>query len=115
MLSAIVAPIVFAQTGDVVVKIDAAKTGAPISQYLYGQFLEHGGDIVNTGVWAEMLQDRKFFYPITVNPPTEPWNPLTAPAAEFVANFQLPRWNEGRRPTFACERRLFRIKGEVAI
>ena len=81
MLSASVAPIAFAQTGDVVVKIDAAKTGAPISRYLYGQFLEHGGDIVNTGVWAEMLQDRKFFYPITVNPPTEPWNPLTAPAA----------------------------------
>ena len=44
--------------------IDASKTGAPISKYIYGQFLEHGGDIVNTGVWSEMLVDRKFFYPV---------------------------------------------------
>ena len=32
--------------------IDTSKTGAPISKYIYGQFLEHGGDIVNTGVWS---------------------------------------------------------------
>ena len=36
--------------------VDASKTGAPISKNIYGQFLEHGGDIVNNGVWAEMLQ-----------------------------------------------------------
>ena len=52
--------------------IDASKTGAPISKYIYGQFLEHGGDIVNEGVWAEMLADRKFYYPITSKPPEEP-------------------------------------------
>ena len=44
--------------------IDTSKTGAPISKNIYGQFLEHGGDIVNTGVWSEMLVDRKFFYPV---------------------------------------------------
>ena len=47
-----------AQTSPVNVAIDASKTGAPISKYIYGQFLEHGGDIVNTGVWAELLADR---------------------------------------------------------
>jgi hypothetical protein len=52
--------------------IDASKTGAPISKYIYGQFLEHGGDIVNTGVWSEMLVDRKFFYPIAASAPTPP-------------------------------------------
>jgi alpha-N-arabinofuranosidase len=31
--------------------IDVSKAGAPISKYIYGQFLEHGGDMVNTGVW----------------------------------------------------------------
>jgi len=36
-----------AQTHTVNVTIDASKTGAPISKYLYGQFLEHGGNIVN--------------------------------------------------------------------
>ena len=52
--------------------IDTSKTGAPISKYIYGQFLEHGGDIVNTGVWSEMLVDRKFFYPVASSAPTPP-------------------------------------------
>jgi len=52
--------------------IDISKTGTPISKNIYGQFLEHGGDIVNTGVWSEMLVDRKFFYPIAASAPTPP-------------------------------------------
>jgi alpha-N-arabinofuranosidase len=52
--------------------IDVSKTGATISKYIYGQFLEHGGDIVNTGVWSEMLVDRKFFYPVAASAPTPP-------------------------------------------
>ena len=52
--------------------IDTSKTGAPISKDIYGQFLEHGGDIVNTGVWSEMLADRKFFYPVATSAPTPP-------------------------------------------
>jgi alpha-N-arabinofuranosidase len=54
------------------VSIDASKTGPPISKYLYGQFLEHGGNIVNEGVWAEMLEDRKFYNPVTSTPPPAP-------------------------------------------
>ena len=52
--------------------IDVARTGPPISPYLYGMFLEHGGDIVNTGLWSEMLADRKFFYPVQTAAPTPP-------------------------------------------
>jgi alpha-N-arabinofuranosidase len=52
--------------------IDTSKTGAPISKNIYGQFLEHGGDIVNTGVWSEMLVDRKFFYPVSTSAPKPP-------------------------------------------
>jgi len=62
----------FAQTQLVHATIDASKTGAPISKYLYGQFLEHGGNLVNEGVWAEMLGDRKFYNPVTSKPPAEP-------------------------------------------
>jgi alpha-L-arabinofuranosidase len=40
------------------VTIDASKTGASISKYVYGQFLEHIGGIVNNGLWADMLADR---------------------------------------------------------
>jgi alpha-N-arabinofuranosidase len=52
--------------------IDVSTTGTPISKDIYGQFLEHGGDIVNTGVWSEMLVDRKFFYPIVSTAPAPP-------------------------------------------
>lgn len=41
--------------------IDAAKQGAPISPYIYGQFIEHLGKCIYGGIWAEMLQDRKFY------------------------------------------------------
>lgn len=49
--------------------IDASKTGAPISPYVYGQFVEHAGGLVNTAIWAEMLDDRKFYHPITSQAP----------------------------------------------
>ncbi len=61
-----------AQIRTVTATIDTAKTGEPISKNIYGQFLEHGGDIVNTGVWSEMLVDRKFFYPVATTAPTPP-------------------------------------------
>jgi alpha-N-arabinofuranosidase len=48
--------------------IDAGATSAPISPYVYGQFIEHIGDLVNRSVWAEMIDDRKFYHPIVANP-----------------------------------------------
>jgi alpha-N-arabinofuranosidase len=54
-----------AQVQPIAVTIDASKTRAPISKYIYGQFIEHIGGIINNGIWAEMLDDRKFYYPIT--------------------------------------------------
>jgi len=46
------------------ISIDAAQVGEPISKYVYGQFIEHLGRCIYGGIWAEMLEDRKFFYPI---------------------------------------------------
>ena len=60
------------QASTVNATIDTSKTGAPISKYIYGQFLEHGGDIVNTGVWSELLVDRKFYYPVATSAPKPP-------------------------------------------
>ena len=80
-----------AQTSPVNVTIDASKTGAPISKYIYGQFLEHGGDIVNTGIWSEMLVDRKFFYPVAATAPTPP--PVMGNAAGNPRFNRVPtRW-----------------------
>ncbi len=47
------------------IKIDIEKTKEPISKYIYGQFIEHLGHCIYGGLWAEMLEDRKFYYPIT--------------------------------------------------
>jgi len=72
-----------AQTQPVTATIDATQTGAPISKYVYGQFIEHIGGIINNGIWAEMLDDRKFYYPITSQAPA------SAPAP---GRFSLRHW-----------------------
>ncbi len=46
-------------------KIETQTTGAPINPFIYGQFIEHMGRCIYGGIWAEMLEDRKFYYPIT--------------------------------------------------
>jgi len=47
------------------ITIDLAKTREPISKFIYGQFIEHLGRCIYGGIWAEMLEDRKFYFPIT--------------------------------------------------
>jgi hypothetical protein len=47
------------------VRIDADETAEPISEFVYGQFIEHLGRCIYGGIWAEMLEDRKFYFPIT--------------------------------------------------
>ena len=47
------------------ITIDVGRKGEPISKYIYGQFIEHLGRCIYGGIWAEMLEDRKFYYPIT--------------------------------------------------
>lgn len=46
------------------IELDATQTREPISKYVYGQFIEHLGRCIYGGIWAEMLEDRKFYYPI---------------------------------------------------
>ncbi len=47
------------------ITIAAGAEGAPISKYIYGQFIEHLGRCIYGGIWAEMLEDRKFFHPVS--------------------------------------------------
>ena len=68
-------------------QIDAAQTGAPITKYMYGALIEHIGGLINYSLWAELLDDRKFFYPVNTQPvpagarpgsrgPGRKWTPL---------------------------------------
>lgn len=67
---------------NVTVKIDTQKTREPISPYIYGQFIEHLGNCFYGGLWAEMLSDRKFYYPVTDD--YHPWG-----------TGKDPHWNAG--------------------
>src|SRR3982750_4228823 len=51
--------------GQVRVSVDGGRVGAPISKYVYGQFAEHLGRSIYGGLWAEMVEDRKFGREIT--------------------------------------------------
>ena len=57
------------QTQAATLNIDLNKTGEPISKYIYGQFIEHLGRCIYGGLWAEILEDRKFYYPVTGEAP----------------------------------------------
>jgi len=64
------------------VTIEAAKTLAPMSPYIYGQFIEHLGRCIYQGIWAEMLEDRKFFYPL--NTPDSVWTSAGEPHSVWM-------------------------------
>jgi len=62
--------------------IDAQEVGEPISKYVYGQFIEHLGRCIYGGIWAEMLEDRKFYY--AVGAEKSPWRPFDENSVEMV-------------------------------
>jgi alpha-L-arabinofuranosidase len=56
--------------------VDASKTGHPLSDYMYGGFIEHIGNLINYSYWSEVLDDRKFFYPVDSKPLPEQKSPM---------------------------------------
>src|SRR3954471_22357034 len=46
------------------VAIDGASRAAPVTKYEYGMFIEPIGGLIARTLWAEMLDDRKFYYPV---------------------------------------------------
>ena len=67
--------------------IDASVALAPVSPLIYGQFIEHLGRCIYQGIWAEMLEDRKFFY--AVGSENSPWKAV-GDAANVRMNPILP-------------------------
>ncbi len=70
------------------VTIDAGQTGEPVSKYEYGMFIEHIGQLIYRSLWSEMLDDRKFYFPI---------KPEEVPASEAAQGgpfrgMQLRKW-----------------------
>jgi alpha-N-arabinofuranosidase len=66
------------------VTIDVAQPGTLISPYIYGQFIEHLGRCIYGGIWAEMLEDRKFYFPVPAQ--TNIWRLTRAQARVLAAS-----------------------------
>lgn len=47
------------------VTIDTQHTADPVSKYIFGGFIEHIGTTIYRSLWAELLDDRKFYFPIS--------------------------------------------------
>jgi len=47
------------------VTINTQQTADPVSKYVFGSFIEHIGGTIYRSMWAELLDDRKFWFPIT--------------------------------------------------
>src|SRR5579872_153234 len=60
----------FSQPQPVNVTIDLSKTSPAISKYEFGMFIEHIGPLIYRSLWSEMLDDRKFYFPISSKKPT---------------------------------------------
>ena len=52
--------------------IDTQQTEDPVSKYIFGSFIEHIGSTIYRSLWAELLDDRKFYSPISSIDPQTP-------------------------------------------
>ncbi len=59
-----------------------------ISRYEYGMFIENLGSLVYRSLWAQMLDDRKFYFPIT---PARP-HPGQSKVPAFFRRLQPRKW-----------------------
>ena len=71
------------------VDIDTRHTAQPVSAYEYGMFIEHIGALIYRSLWSEMLDDRKFYFPIK---PEELQTAAPAQGGPF-RNMQLRQWH----------------------
>jgi alpha-N-arabinofuranosidase len=61
-----------AASNDLSTVIDAGKSGHPISDYMYGGFIEHIANLINYSFWSEVLDDRKFYHAVDSKPLPQP-------------------------------------------
>ena len=75
--------------GRIMVTVDTQKTMPPVSKYEYGMFIEHIRETMYRGLWSELLDDRKFYFPISS---AAPQPPSQQQAGGPPRGAQLRRW-----------------------
>lgn len=67
---------------ETVVSVNPQVKKEEMSPYIYGQFIEHLGRCIYGGIWAEMLEDRKFWY--APGDRESPWKVVTDKPEEEI-------------------------------
>ena len=66
------------------VRVDANKVVGQIHPHIYGHFIEHLRECIYNGLWAELLQNRKFAGHDTKHYGViDPWLPVGSPDSAF--------------------------------
>jgi alpha-L-arabinofuranosidase len=68
--------------------IDAQQTADPVSKYEFGMFIEHIGSLIYRSLWSEMVDDRKFYFPISSKEAQAPGGQQGGP----MRGMQLRKW-----------------------
>ena len=53
----------------IAVTVNPEQTAEPVSKYEFGMFIEHIGPLIYRSLWSELLDDRKFYFPISSKEP----------------------------------------------
>lgn len=64
VLTAMTIDALSARAETVTASLNAERLGEPVTQYEYGMFIEPIGGLIARSLWAETLDDRKFYYAI---------------------------------------------------
>ncbi|WBL24108.1 alpha-L-arabinofuranosidase C-terminal domain-containing protein [Zunongwangia sp. HGR-M22] len=83
----------------------------PMSPYIYGQFIEHMGKSIYGGMWAEMLDDRKFYY--VPGTKLSPWE--TAVDTNLVSIDSSYAYSRGKLPVYQVENNLSLKQQKLAL
>ena len=70
------------------VTVNTQQTAEPVSKYQFGMFIEHIRTLIYRSLWSEMLDDRKFYFPISSTEPESPAPPAGGPPR----GFPLRKW-----------------------
>jgi alpha-N-arabinofuranosidase len=70
------------------VTINTQQTAEPVPKYEFGMFIEHIGSLIYRSLWSEMLDDRKFYFPISSKEPESARRAQGGPLREM----QLRKW-----------------------
>jgi len=67
--------------------VDTSQVAEPVSPYIYGGFIEHIGPLIYRSMWSEVIDDRKFYFPISSKD-----QPAPAGNAARAARLALNKW-----------------------